>query len=66
MVRLASICNHLMRRVLRAGVCAALFAVGASALAADQTAPAPALVGTPQVVKDLHWGDVLFYFYQGE
>ncbi len=24
------------------------------------------LVGTPQVVKDLHWGDVLFYFYQGE
>lgn len=24
------------------------------------------LVGTPQVVKDLRWGDVLFYFYQGE
>lgn len=24
------------------------------------------LVGTPHVVKDLHWGDVLFYFYQGE
>jgi hypothetical protein len=24
------------------------------------------LVGTPQVVKDLHWGDVLFYFYQGD
>jgi hypothetical protein len=24
------------------------------------------LIGTPQVVKDLHWGDVLFYFYQGD
>lgn len=23
-------------------------------------------VGMPQVVKDLHWGDVLFYFYQGD
>ncbi len=24
------------------------------------------MVGTPQVVRDLHWGDVLFYFYQGD
>lgn len=24
------------------------------------------LIGTPQVVHDLHWGDVLFYFYQGD
>ncbi|HEX7114769.1 MAG TPA: tetratricopeptide repeat protein [Steroidobacter sp.] len=24
------------------------------------------VIGTPQVVKDLHWGDVLFYFYQGD
>ena len=24
------------------------------------------LVGMPQEVKDLHWGDVLFYFYQGD
>ena len=24
------------------------------------------LIGTPQVVQDLHWGDVLFYFYQGD
>ena len=24
------------------------------------------LIGTPQVVKDLHWGEVLFYFYQDE
>lgn len=23
-------------------------------------------MGSPQVVKDLHWGDVLFYFYQGD
>jgi hypothetical protein len=28
--------------------------------------PPRPLVGTPQVVKDLHWGDVLFYFYQGD
>jgi hypothetical protein len=31
----------------------------------DQQADAP-LVGAPQRVKDLHWGDVLFYFYQGD
>lgn len=24
------------------------------------------LVGAPHVVKDPHWGDVLFYFYQGD
>lgn len=24
------------------------------------------LVGTPQPVKDLHWGEVLFYFYQDD
>lgn len=26
----------------------------------------PPLVGAPQVVKDPHWGDVLFYFYQAD
>lgn len=28
--------------------------------------PPRPLVGTPQVVRDLHWGDVLFYFYQDD
>jgi hypothetical protein len=35
------------------------------ASAAERAAVKP-LVGTPQVVKDPHWGDVLFYFYQGD
>ncbi len=35
------------------------------AYAAEPPAGAP-LVGTPQVVKDLHWGEVLFYFYQDD
>ena len=30
------------------------------------TAVEKPLVGTPQPVKDLHWGEVLFYFYQDE
>src|SRR5262249_38228928 len=29
-------------------------------------APPPPVVGTPHVVQDLHWGDVLFYFYEGD
>ena len=52
---------------------AALAALGVCALpnlAAAQrkvkVEPPRPLVGTPQVVKDLHWGDVLFYFYQGD
>jgi hypothetical protein len=54
------------------------FSLLATALACALLAAAPAahakkkppekklLIGTPQVVKDLHWGDVLFYFYQGD
>ena len=34
--------------------------------AREKPAEAKPLIGTPQVVKDLHWGDVLFYFYQGD
>ncbi|HWK51609.1 MAG TPA: tetratricopeptide repeat protein [Steroidobacter sp.] len=38
-----------------------------SATAKEKKPPEPRpLVGTPQVVRDLHWGDVLFYFYQGD
>src|SRR6185503_21292294 len=57
-------------RLRSAGRGATLFAlVGALTLAASPAAarkprePKP-LIGTPQVVQDLHWGDVLFYFYQ--
>lgn len=38
----------------------------ACADAREKTTGDKPLVGAPQVVKDLHWGDVLFYFYQGE
>jgi hypothetical protein len=45
----------------------AAFALALGALATPAHAPAQAtLVGAPQVVKDLHWGDALFYFYQGD
>lgn len=63
--------SHWLRK---AGRCGVLFAAvaGALALAAGPAAargkpkePSP-LIGTPQVVQDLHWGDVLFYFYQGD
>jgi len=43
-----------------------LVAASAPAFAAKKAAEVKPVVGTPQVVKDLHWGDVLFYFYQGD
>src|SRR5690606_41741129 len=42
-----------------------LTAMSTSSFAKEAPTDRP-LIGTPQVVKDLHWGDVLFYFYQGE
>ncbi|HEY4366859.1 MAG TPA: hypothetical protein VGN07_06450 [Steroidobacteraceae bacterium] len=37
------------------------------AFASDKPKPETRpLIGSPEVVKDLHWGDVLFYFYQGD
>lgn len=47
---------------------AVALALGVSgAIAKERQPPEPRpLVGTPQVVRDLHWGDVLFYFYQGD
>lgn len=41
------------------------FALPSATIAKDAVAEA-SLVGAPQVVKDLHWGEVLFYFYQDE
>src|SRR5690348_5770125 len=63
--------SHRLRKAGRGGL---LLAAVASALAlavgpvAASSAPKEEkpLVGTPQVVQDLHWGDVLFYFYQGD
>jgi hypothetical protein len=62
-----------MRPAVRARALAALVAAVATvapatvALARTQPAgPDTPLLGTPQPVKDLHWGDVLFYFYQGD
>lgn len=51
---------------------AAVLALGTPFAASAADAPAKPhsdelpLIGTPQVVRDLHWGDVLFYFYQGD
>jgi hypothetical protein len=36
------------------------------AIARDDPTPEKPLIGSPHVVKDLHWGDVLFYFYQDD
>ncbi|HEY0682434.1 MAG TPA: tetratricopeptide repeat protein [Steroidobacter sp.] len=52
-------CNKLLAAVL--------LALGATGATAKEQPPEPRpLVGTPQVVRDLHWGDVLFYFYQDD
>lgn len=53
-------CNKLL-----VAVALALGVTGAVAKERKPPEPRP-LVGTPQVVRDLHWGDVLFYFYQGD
>ncbi|MBB6096013.1 hypothetical protein HNQ60_004904 [Povalibacter uvarum] len=59
--------NCLRHRLASVLVAAALTAVAASpAIAGEKQTEEKPLVGTPQVVKDLHWGDVLFYFYQGD
>jgi len=62
--------SHWLRKAGRSGMLAAV--AGALALAAGPVAARgkpkeeKPLIGTPQVVQDLHWGDVLFYFYQGD
>ena len=47
-------------------IVASCFVAATGASAREKKGADKPLVGTPQVVKDLHWGDVLFYFYQGE
>jgi hypothetical protein len=51
--------------VLAAVASALALAAGPVAASGKKKEEKP-LIGTPQVVQDLHWGDVLFYFYQGD
>ena len=76
-VQSSSACTHApqtgrvmdcLRRAFLSVPLAAMLAVLPTALpqASERSTSAPPLIGTPQSIKDLHWGDVLFYFYQGE
>lgn len=58
-------CISRSRRAARAVVGLLLLAAAPTG-ASSPEAQNPPLVGAPQVVRDLHWGDVLFYFYQGD
>jgi hypothetical protein len=53
-----------LRQISTAG--AALLLVTSLPVVGKEAAPEKPLVGAPQVVKDLHWGEVLFYFYQDD
>lgn len=60
-----------MRHSLVTRIGAAWLMVSVATLSAAPASAATAqegktLVGSPQIVKDLHWGDALFYFYQGD
>ncbi|HKQ14049.1 MAG TPA: tetratricopeptide repeat protein, partial [Steroidobacteraceae bacterium] len=59
----------MLRKAGRCGVLAAVagaLTLAAGPVAARKPKEEKPLIGTPQVVQDLHWGDVLFYFYQGD
>ncbi|MGH8175156.1 MAG: hypothetical protein ACREV5_02700 [Steroidobacter sp.] len=53
-------------RVAAAAVSACVGLLSIAPASASEKQEDKALIGAPQVVKDLHWGDVLFYFYQGD
>lgn len=53
-----------LQRLVTASV--AMLVVASLPAVAKEQAPEKPLVGAPQVVKDLHWGEVLFYFYQDD
>ena len=58
--------SSLQPPAVRVALLGCVFAMAAPpGIAREQQEEKP-LVGAPQVVKDLHWGDVLFYFYQGD
>ena len=56
----------MLRRLAHASWAAAALASTAPSAIARESPAEKTLIGSPQVVKDLHWGDVLFYFYQGD
>jgi hypothetical protein len=64
------VADDMMSKLISKHTRLALAALGAIALtgtvASVVNASEPPLVGTPQAVKDLHWGEVLFYFYQDD
>lgn len=51
---------------LRAASLGALALCCSSHGVAEDKPQSNALIGTPQAVKDLHWGEALFYFYQDD
>jgi hypothetical protein len=61
-------CGGLRRSawVLASLVCAVTLASAPAAARTKKEQEEKPIVGTPQVVKDLHWGEVLFYFYQDD
>jgi len=53
-------------RIVGVALSTAWLLSAAPASAREKAKEPKPLIGSPQVVKDLYWGDVLFYFYQGD
>ena len=58
--------NQIVARKIRRTALAAAGALCVALTAGAAEGNERPLVGTPQPVKDLHWGEVLFYFYQDD
>lgn len=58
--------NKLLVAVLAAQIVGQMVGLGAATAKERNPSEVRPLIGTPQVVRDLHWGDALFYFYQGD
>lgn len=58
--------HSLLTRFGVAWLMASVATLSAAPAFAEDAKESKPLVGSPQVVKDLHWGDALFYFYQGD
>lgn len=57
---------HILTAKIRRMALAAMGALCVASTAAAAAEEGRVLIGTPQPVKDLHWGEVLFYFYQDD
>src|SRR5690242_18145695 len=62
----SSMLTRTVRGLARGALVVVLALSASQAGAREKPKEEKALIGTPQVVKDLHWGDVLFYFYQDD